>query len=136
MNKDALETLSHPDNKRFISASAIGVRGLEIGFHIPPFSRGHVITKLGRNTDLILPKSYSGVHVAFEMHMDPLVVMLSVRTKQSRTVTVEPERDDNTIYTPAQRIAGDCALRYGQGYIISITSYKFLLAGDQVWPSL
>lgn len=88
VNDAAKDALQHPDNKRFVSISARNRPGLEIGFHIPPFSRGHVITRLGRNTDLILRESYSAVHVAFEIHPETFVVMLSVRTKHTSSVTV------------------------------------------------
>lgn len=83
VNEAAQAALQDPDNKGYVSPSAdSGNPGLEIGFHVPPFSRGHVIARLGRDTDLILRDSYSAVHVAFEIHPDTLVVMLSVRTKR------------------------------------------------------
>ncbi|KAI0118159.1 kinase-like protein [Nemania sp. FL0031] len=119
----AEEALSHPDNRRFVSLSASNKPGLEIGFHVPSFSRGHVITRLGRNTDLILRESYSAVHVAFEIHPETLVVMLSVRTKRVSSVKIAlSEQVEN-----GQAIFGDCAILYGQGYRIAIASYVFEL---------
>ncbi|KAI1123477.1 kinase-like protein [Nemania abortiva] len=121
-NQAAEGALSHPDNQRFVSLSASGKPGLEIGFHVPPFSHGHVITRLGRNTDLILRESYSAVHVAFETHPETLVVMLSVRTKRASSVSIA--LSDQAI---GQAVSGDCAILYGRGYRITIASYVFKL---------
>lgn len=62
-NRAAAEALHHARNAPFVSRSANLQKapGLEIGFHVPPFSRGHVITRMGRNADLILRESFSGV---------------------------------------------------------------------------
>lgn len=127
-NHAAQEVLSHPDNRRFVSLSSANEPGLEIGFHVPAISRGHVITRLGRNTDLILRDSYSGVHVAFEMHPETLVVMLSVRTKWVSSVSISST--ERTLDEPD--ISGDCALVYGQEYNIGIASYQFKL----IWRSV
>lgn len=124
-NEAAEEALRHPDNRRFVSLSSSKNKpGLEIGFHVPPFSRGHVIARLGRNTDLILRESYSAVHVAFEIHPETLVVMLSVRTKQASSVTVATLEEEGVDNDP---ISGDCAIIYGERYRIGIASYVFNL---------
>ena len=114
-NGPAIEALQHVDNIPFVSPSAEGMPGLEIGFHVPPFSRGHVITRLGRKGDLILRESYSAVHVAFEVHPDTHLVVLSVRTKRVSSVTVQLDEAE-------EEIPGDCALIYGRQYNINIAS--------------
>ncbi|KAK3309295.1 kinase-like domain-containing protein [Chaetomium strumarium] len=125
-NQAAKEALEHPDNRRFVSPSApkSGKPGLEIGFHVPPFSGGQVITRLGRNADLILRQTYSRVHVAFEIHPVTHVVMLSVRTKHLSSVTVTTVEKRRI---QSQQISGDCAILYGRPYVISIPVYEFLL---------
>ncbi|KAL2257582.1 hypothetical protein VTK26DRAFT_9456 [Humicola hyalothermophila] len=134
LNQEAEDALQHPDNRRFVSVSSTPGRtpGLEIGFHIPPFSRGHVIARLGRNTDLILRNSYSAVHVAFEIHPETLVVMLSVRTKGTASVAVAPASEVEDDEGRGQGISGDCAIIYGQRYNITIASYRFGLAWRQI----
>jgi hypothetical protein len=126
VNEPGQEVLNHPDNKRFVSPSAKRLPGLEVGFHVPPFSRGHVITRLGRNADLILRDSYSAVHLAFEIHPETLIVMLSVRTKTQSSVRVAPVNAAD-IVDEGEEVSGDCALAYGQNYAINITSYQFRL---------
>ncbi|KAK4132125.1 kinase-like protein [Trichocladium antarcticum] len=128
-NSLAEEALRHPDNQRFVSLSAARRPGLEVGFHVPPFSRGHVITRLGRNTDLILRESFSAVHLAFEIHPETLLVMLSVRTKHGSSVTVAPLVDAES---EPQNITGDCAIIYGQVYHLTIASYLFKLVWREV----
>lgn len=121
INPTTKAVLLHPDNQRFVSPnSQDGSLGLEIGFHVPPYSRGHVIARLGRNTDLILRESFSAVHLAFEMHPETFVVMLSVRTKQMSSVGVVVITGDIE-----QTLTGDCAIIYGQGYRIRIATYEF-----------
>jgi hypothetical protein len=105
--------------------------GLEIGFHVPPFSRGPVITRLGRNTDIILRESYSAVHVAFEVHPETQVVMLSIRAKRltpSVTVTTVAQRAGDE----PQQVTGDCVIFYGTDYEINIATYAFRL----VWRTV
>ncbi|KAF2457520.1 kinase-like domain-containing protein [Lineolata rhizophorae] len=122
VNQATHNALLHPDNNHFVSTSAKGP-GLEIGFHVPSMSRGRVMTRLGRDADLILPgRDVSAVHVAFEIHPETHVVLLSVRSKRSSTVTVSNEG------TPgAQQISEDCVLVYGICYKIRVTSYMFNL---------
>ena len=104
------------------------IHGLEIGFHVPSLSRGHVITRLGRDTDLILRHSYSAVHVAFEIHPETRLVMLSVRSKGPADVTVATidQKDEDVI------VDGDCVILYGQNYGIRIASYVLLLVWRKV----
>ncbi len=128
-NDLAEDALRHPDNLRFVSLSGENTPGLEVGFHIPPFSRGHVITRLGRNTDLVLRQSFSAVHVAFEIHPETLVVRLSVRTKRASSVTVAPL---TKIAGEGQAISGDCAIIYGQDYAVTIASYHFKLIWREI----
>lgn len=128
-NKDAEDVLSEHDNRTFVSLSAANTRGLEIGFHVPRFPRsGRIITGLGRKTDLILPQSYSSVHLEFEVNPEPLVVMLSVRAKEASCVTTAAITEGDKL-GPA--ISGNCAISYGQAYPIRIASYLFNL----VWRS-
>ncbi|KAM7205033.1 Protein kinase-like domain containing protein [Rhypophila sp. PSN 637] len=126
-NRAAEEALIHPNNQQFISPSANGAPGLEIGFHVPLFSGGHVITRLGRNADLILSESYSKVHIAFEIHLETFVVMLSIRRKGVSSVKIRLAEHNANV--EAQPISGDCALLYGRRYRISIVSYAF----DLIW---
>lgn len=150
-NKEALDALAEPGNARFVSTSANGDLGLEVGFHVPSLSRGHIITELGRDADLSLPKSSSAVQVAFEVHPVTSVVMLYVRTKRSWSVTVEecPKRSESESskdsddeygkydnhdkhdedWKDKQLVAksGDCAIIYGTEYLLNVASYEFRL---------
>ena len=49
VNDAARDALLRPDNKHFVSNL-----GLKFGFRVPSTSRGRVITRLGRDGDLIL----------------------------------------------------------------------------------
>ncbi|KAI0389807.1 kinase-like protein [Xylariaceae sp. FL0594] len=129
----AEDALSHPDNRRFVSPSADGRLGLEIGFHVPKVSRGPVIVRLGRNTDLILRRSLSGVHFAFEIHPETCVVLLCNRTKYDSSITVAPEARGRVGRRYEEVTYGDCAILYGQGYAINVRaegteSYEFELS--------
>lgn len=131
LNELADSALRVAQNLPFVSESGEnGVSGLEIGFHVPgPVSPcGHVIAKLGRDADLILPESYSGVHLAFQMQLETLVVMLSVRTKRVSSVRVALDGGNSD----DEEIEGDCALVYGQRYLITIADYLFRL----VWRNV
>ncbi|AEO61385.1 hypothetical protein MYCTH_2311486 [Thermothelomyces thermophilus ATCC 42464] len=122
-NAAASDALLHPDNARFVSTSKRGLDGLEIGFHVPSIPKGRVITRLGRDADLILRgRSVSAVHVAFEIHPETLVVLLSVRSKYSSSVTVSPD-----VGQTMEPVEGDCVIVYGTDYRISIASYDFRL---------
>ena len=130
-NEAAHDALLHPDNSRFVSASANQMGqsepGLEIGFHVPSISSGRVITRIGRDADLILPKRpISKVHVAFEIHPETLVVVLSVRSKHLSSVKVASSKSKK------QEIDGDCVIVYGQKYHITIVSYEFELIWRKV----
>lgn len=126
-NNAAEEVLLHPDSGRFVSTCSTGVQGLEVGFHVPSVSKGRVITRVGRDADLILRgRTISAVHIAFEIHPETLVVLLSVRSKRSSSVTIRSD------YDAGQTIQGDCVLVYGTSYHISITPYNFVL----IWRDL
>ncbi|RMZ76979.1 hypothetical protein DV738_g4644, partial [Chaetothyriales sp. CBS 135597] len=114
---------------------------------------GHVITRLGRNADLILrhskpEKPMSAVHVAFEINPATNLVILSVRSKRMSSVSFamikqkdkgkarseepaeqshvhEEDPEDGT----AQQIIGDGVILYKQDYKLSIASYTF----DLLW---
>ncbi|KAI1274628.1 kinase-like protein [Xylaria sp. FL0933] len=148
-NQVAYEALSHPDNKRFVSSTKKrGKFGLEVGYHVPSTAGGHVITRIGRNADLILRQSslgppMSGVHVAFEINPATELVILSVRSKQSSSVRFAPissqdggeDEEEEETQGPQQRsgdtaeenIMGDGVILYGQDYKIFIASYEFKL---------
>lgn len=138
-NQVAQDSLFHPDNKRFVSSSREGP-GLEVGYHVPSLPRGHVITRLGRDADLILRKStpehaMSAVHVAFEVNPTTHLVLLSVRSKRvsSVTLTILQDKDKGTKSdTNKELITGDCVIFYGQDYKIAIASYKFKL----IWRTI
>jgi hypothetical protein len=122
LNERARDALGHPDNRRFISDAAGNCDGLEIGYHVPQIAGGHVITRLGRNTDLVLPKAGSKVHVAFEINPETRLILLSVRSKYPSTVTVALAGKAET-----EPIPGDCVIVYGQNYVAQISSYQFEL---------
>ncbi|KAJ2898970.1 uncharacterized protein MKZ38_003539 [Zalerion maritima] len=148
-NQVARDALVHPDNKRFVSSSRDGPLGLEVGYHVSSIPRGHVITKLGRNADLILRQSsprnpMSAVHVAFEINPATELVVLSVRSKRlssvrfaalpsgDKTRTVQEGEEGPAQEAPGgnaagEQITGDGVILYGQYYRISIASYKFNL---------
>ncbi|KAI1289078.1 kinase-like protein [Xylaria venustula] len=155
LNRVAHEALLHPDNQRFKSSSRKGWLGLEVGYHVPSIPRGHVITRLGRNADLILRQSspeqpMSAVHVAFEINPATELVILSVRSKRASSVKFAVRKSDDKTSgetveevlgekIPAQKvtggdttgkeITGDGVILYGQDYTISIASYRF----DLLW---
>ncbi|KZZ90282.1 Protein kinase-like domain protein [Moelleriella libera RCEF 2490] len=94
MNEIAQEALFDPDNCRFVSTATVPNGkydwyhndGLKIGYHVPQIPGGHVITRLGRNTDIILRKAESKVHVAFEINPETRLVLLSTRSRHPNTV--------------------------------------------------
>jgi predicted RNA-binding protein YlqC (UPF0109 family) len=106
LNKQARETLEHPDNCRFISSTANNRD--EIGYHVSRIAGGHVITRLGRNVDLVLPKAGSKVHVAFEIHPETRLILLSVLSKYPSTVTVAFAGKEET-----EAVPGDCVMVCG-----------------------
>ncbi len=75
-------------------------------------------------------RSVSAVHVAFEIHPETLVVLLSTRTKRTSSVVVE---SDDGLPEP---IEGDCVLSYGTAYKIEIAGYNFGLIWRTKHPGL
>lgn len=135
LNDISRETLVHPDNRRFVSPVAAdeGLLGLEVGFHVSSVP-GRVIARLGRDSDLILGRrNISSVHVAFEIHPDTLVLLLSVRAKCASSVVVIPVGVDGKPIA-RETVEGDCVLRYGQKYKIYIAGYIFRLVWRQTEP--
>jgi hypothetical protein len=133
-NQIALDSLTHPDNKRFVSPSlsAEGELGLEIGYHVSPIAQGHVIARLGRDADLILQEStpehaISRIHVQFEIHPDTKLILLSARSKRVASVAFKPRGASRE-----QKITGDGVLLYGVHYSVRIASYAF----DLFWRDL
>jgi hypothetical protein len=113
-----------------VSPTANGDLGLEVGFHVSSVP-GRVIARLGWDADLILQRrNISAVHVAFELHPDTLVVLLSVRAKRMSSVVVRYKN----IKPEGEPIEGDCVLCYGKQYNIDIVSYKFTLIWRQTDP--
>ncbi|KAG8423877.1 hypothetical protein J3458_000726 [Metarhizium acridum] len=147
INQVAHEALLHPDNKRFVSSSREGPSGLEVGYHVSSIPQGHVITRLGRNADLILPQSklshpMSAVHVAFETNPATHLVILSVRSKRISSVTFavledgasngpgQPSPEGKEVLegnATGRLITGDGVILYKQSYQISIALYEFKL---------
>lgn len=124
----AEDSLRHPDNRHFVSNSLEGKSGLEIGFHVPAIAGGRIITRLGKNTDLILRGTgLSTVHVAFEMHPVTHVVLLSVRSRAVSSVETTHQPKDNPRPTTAIKIEGDCVIEYGESYLIAIALQEFKL---------
>ncbi len=154
INQVAHDALRHPDNKRFVSHSSKGRLGLEVGYHVSLVPRGHVITRLGRDADLILCETsdeypMSAVHVAFEINPATRLVVLSVRSKRLSTVRLaiskltdkqKPDEAGRGEDNPRQEapqddeageaIEGDGVILYLQNYVVCIASYKFEL----LWP--
>lgn len=134
LNDIAHEALCHPDNQRFVSLAFSDARkqpelGLEVGFHVASVP-GRVIARLGRNGDLILQRrSVSAVHIAFEMHPDTLVVLLSVRAKRMSSVKVKCKGNNNE--EEDEVIEGDCVICYGKEYEITFVGYGFRLVWRQ-----
>lgn len=153
-NQLAHDALLHPDNQKFVSRNADGKLGLEVGFHVSSMQHGHVITRLGRDADLILSprqpqEPMSRVHVAFEVNPTINMVVLSVRSKKTSTVKfrVHPPKENGANAThdspegrdiglvpnkvseqaEAQEIIGDGVLLFVHDYDISIASYSFHL---------
>ncbi|EFZ00672.1 serine/threonine protein kinase domain protein [Metarhizium robertsii] len=150
-NRLAEEALAHPDNERFVSRARNGRYGLEVGYHVSSLPRGHVITRLGRNADLILRKTtpenpMSTVHVAFEINPSTRLIVLSVRSKRPSTVyfsiqtstaeddgqggpgtgmSVQQELQGATI--AREQITGQGVILFGQAYSIFIANYTFRL---------
>jgi len=137
-NQVAHEALLHADNVRFVSNSRDGRPGLEVGYHVPPIPGGHIITRLGRNADLILHQSnptnpMSAAHVAFEVNPATELVVLSVRSKRLSSVRFAPRPDEDAMDItddipgsdePGQEITGDGVILYGQDYKILIAAYR------------
>lgn len=130
LNDPAWAALRHPDNAHFASRTGLDSSkdvGLEVGFHVPSVSHGRVITRLGRRADLVLAdRTVSAVHVAFEVHPETHVVLLSVRSKQLSTVkcgVVRKHDDDGRNVT--EDVEGDCVIFYGQRYNVAIGPCRF-----------
>ena len=134
-NQDSHDALFHPDNKRFVSPSSQeGDLGLEVGYHVPSAPGGHIITRLGRNSDLILretspKKRVSAIHVSFELNPTTHLILLSVRSKYIASVSFQLYQGNQE---QQERITGDGVILYGQDYDITIASYTFTL----VWRIL
>jgi hypothetical protein len=62
--------------------------------------------------------------LAFEIHPETLVVMLSVRIKRALSVTIALSKGGRQ---DEQAIDGDCVILYSQNYDIKIASYLFTL---------
>lgn len=67
--------------------------------------------------------------MAFEIHPDTFVVMLSVRRKRVSSVSVSVLGDAEE---KTQTITGDCAIIYGQEYRTSIAAYDFEVIWHEV----
>lgn len=130
-NKVAHDALYHPDNQRFVSFSRNGSLGLEVGYHVSSKPQGHVITRLGRNADLILRQStpqcpMSATHVTFQMNPTTNVVCLSVRSRRLSSVKFGVLQENDSTRKEGY-FTGDGVILYEQDYDISIASYDFRL---------
>ncbi|VUC31257.1 unnamed protein product [Clonostachys rosea] len=149
-NAQAQAALDHPDNSRFVSLSTkSGHKGLEVGYHVPSESKGDVITRLGRDADLILikgekesrkPPFVSSRHVDFRLNTETQLVMLHVLCNDESPVSVKlhhskaTDADDVEMggvdapgHDERREHWGDSVLLYGQSYKITICDYKFNL---------
>lgn len=136
-NKVAYDALLHPDNKLFVLSSMDNRLGLEVGFHVSSIPQGHVITRLGRNADLILPEStyenpMSAIHVAFETNPRTHLVGVSVRSKRVSSVSFSVATPESNRSNAQEKITGDGVLHYGQSYNICIACYLFVM----VWRTI
>lgn len=91
-NELAQAALTHDDNRKFVSMAASNRPGLEVGFHVPLYSHGPVITRLGRDADLILPGASCGVHLEFR---------ISASTKLLKLIDRFMERNRPTVFVQA-----------------------------------
>lgn len=73
------------------------------------------------------------MHVAFEIHPDTLVVLLSVRAKQASSVVVTPV-GENGQRAEGEKVEGDCVLCYGKEYEIKMADYKFSMIWRRTEP--
>lgn len=130
-NAAARQVLERPENRTFVSAANDNRLGLEIGYHVPSTPGGQVITRLGRDADLILPGTdVARFHIAFQVHPDTLAVLLSVRAKEPSQVTVEHTARN----FEWQLKDGDCVLVYGEEYWIKVVGYLFKLKWRTMKP--
>ncbi|KAI3558672.1 mitogen activated protein kinase kinase kinase 3 [Colletotrichum abscissum] len=142
-NSVAKDALSLPENRRFVSTSALQEPGLEVGFHVAS-TGGFVIARLGRKGDLVLNRNTSSEpmcreHVAFEFQDTTKLIHLVVRSKkQEFTVAVgllvdsrlRPQRGTLLESDDVNKVVdGEVVMLYGQNYNIQISSYRF----DLVW---
>jgi hypothetical protein len=142
LNAQAQAAVRLKSNSPYVSFSPeCGRDGLEVGFHIPRKPRGDVITRLGRDADLILDNpTVSSRHVEFKLNMHSHVVMLRVLSKDEASVSVilrstedagVEDIDMSGVEAPEHHECrdnwGDCVLLYRRSYLITICDYKFNL---------
>ena len=132
LDEVAAEALTHPDNRRFVSPGGLEHEdGLEFGFHVPSIPRSHVITRLGRDADLILPSLHkrmraarmAKIHVQVEMDPSHHMVVLKIRDGNELLVFVEKNKSSR-----GRNVSqGNRAIVWGESCIIDISSYRFEL---------
>ncbi|KAK3376127.1 hypothetical protein B0T24DRAFT_591810 [Lasiosphaeria ovina] len=114
-----------------------------VGFHVSTRPRGRVITRLGRDADLILSESnsqkpMSAVHVAFELNPTTHLLVLTARSKHLSSISLRladnlnGKKVDMVQKKGGEIIVGDGVVLYGWGYVISIAAYKF----EVIWRDL
>lgn len=127
-NGEAEAALAHPANSQYVSSfSQLTPRGLEVGFHVASVP-SRVVATVGRNGDLKLQGSHvSRVHIAFEMHQETLMVLLSVKAKDVKSVTIHRQ-----VGAQPGAVKGDCVLSYGVEYGLTIAQYTFRVSWKPV----
>ncbi|TRX87949.1 hypothetical protein FHL15_011153 [Xylaria flabelliformis] len=137
--------LDHPDNERFVSSARSG----SWGPHVPSVLGVYVITRLGRDADLILRQGNSrypvlGVHVIFEISPATELINLSVRSKpisSVRLAMLESKGTEDTAEiidnSSKEQTIGDSVVLYGGKSIgSSLRPTLFVCSGRAATSSL
>lgn len=128
-NIDTLTLLVYPTNEKYVSRARLrdfDGDGLEVGFHVTSFCCGPVIARLGRNTDIILPgPQISSVHVAFEVHPESKVTILSVRTLRPAAVKYCEMNLGEQQWEDPETVEKDKVIFFGRSYRLFIGPYDF-----------
>ncbi|EGX95151.1 Protein kinase-like domain [Cordyceps militaris CM01] len=124
VNSEAIDLLHREQNRKHVSPSCDGgLLGLEVGYHVQKQTSATIITRVGRNADLILfnPKA-SRVHVDFQFYPCTSNIMMRVQRPRSTDVHIlELNEEENH----RKLVTDISALSYGYNYALSIRGYEF-----------
>lgn len=118
----ALEALEYDKNKKFVSKSSIGVLGLEIGYHLTRVAEPDVIATVGWNGNLII-ENESSRHIAFKVHRETHVVMLSMGQGKVGNVSVAVD----ILNARPESVEDKYVLGWGINYVVDIDLHKLSL---------